>query len=73
MAFGMSQTLGEFVRAQRLAAGMSREDLASRAGLSFPGIQLIETGRRTDPRASTVVRLSRALAVTADQLLQTVG
>jgi transcriptional regulator with XRE-family HTH domain len=47
----------------------SQSDLASRAGLTADAVRSVEQGRRPDPRASTALKLARALGVTLEALL----
>jgi transcriptional regulator with XRE-family HTH domain len=54
------------LRGQR---GLSRPELARRAGLTPEGVSLIERGKRTDPALSTVRALARALGVAPVALL----
>ncbi|MGO8946860.1 MAG: helix-turn-helix transcriptional regulator [Ktedonobacterales bacterium] len=49
------------LREYRLAASLSQEALAERAGLSAKGIALLESGRRSTPRPETVTLLAAAL------------
>ena len=51
---------GELLRQHRLAAGLTQEGLAERAGLSEHGIQKLESGA-THPYRDTAERLIRAL------------
>jgi transcriptional regulator with XRE-family HTH domain len=54
----------------RMTAGLSRKELAARAGLqSEAGIRDLEQGRRR-PSWDTVVALCKALGVTCDAFLQ---
>ena len=55
-----SASFGELLRQHRLAAGMTQEGLAERAGLSVHGIQKLESGA-THPYRDTAERLIRAL------------
>jgi transcriptional regulator with XRE-family HTH domain len=52
---------GTTLRRQRLAAGVTQEQLAELAGLSVRGIQDLERGARRVPHAETVRRLATAL------------
>lgn len=65
----MSQNIGAAVRERREARGETRMGLAYHSGLSLAAVALIEDGRRPDPRASTVAKLSKALGISADELL----
>jgi transcriptional regulator with XRE-family HTH domain len=55
---------GTLLRRYRLAAGLSQEALAERAGLSAAAISALESGRRTAPRPDTVTLLATALGLT---------
>jgi predicted ATPase/Tfp pilus assembly protein PilF/DNA-binding XRE family transcriptional regulator len=52
---------GELLRQRRLAAALSQEVLAERAGLSVDAIRALERGRRTTPRPDTLTLLINAL------------
>jgi transcriptional regulator with XRE-family HTH domain len=54
-------TFGGLLRHHRMAAGLSRESLARRAGLSTDAIDLLERGRRRAPRPDTLERLAATL------------
>jgi transcriptional regulator with XRE-family HTH domain len=60
----MGQTVaGPFAQALRrcrLAAGLSQEELAERAGLSVDGVSALERGHRTSPRPAAVRLLADA-------------
>jgi len=58
--------LGEFLRGHRRRAGMTQEELASRAGLSVRALRDLEQGRVRHPRAWSVQRVAAALRL-ADQ------
>ncbi|MCD6031946.1 MAG: transcriptional regulator, family, partial [Thermomicrobiales bacterium] len=55
-------TFGVLLRRHRLAAGLTQEALAERAGVSTRGLQLLERDR-TAPRAETVRLLADALGL----------
>src|ERR1700738_5207861 len=57
-------SFGLALRRHRVAAGLTQEELAERAGLSARGIQDLERGARRPPRQDTVRRLAAALART---------
>jgi predicted ATPase/DNA-binding XRE family transcriptional regulator len=61
-----SSTFGTLLRHRRLAAGLTQEALAERAGVSARGIQQLERGDRTAPRAETVRLLADALGLDAE-------
>ena len=52
---------GETLRTYRVAAAISQEELAARAGLSLRAVNDLERGARTAPRLETVRRLAAAL------------
>jgi transcriptional regulator with XRE-family HTH domain len=52
---------GEVLRQLRLFAGLTRRELADRAGLSVRGIQDLELGARQVPYLATACRLADAL------------
>ena len=51
-------TFGTALRRHRVAAGLTQEELAERAGVSARGIQDLESGARRSPRQATVRRLA---------------
>jgi non-specific serine/threonine protein kinase len=58
-----SPRLGDLLRRHRLAAGLTQEELAERAGLSRRGIADLERGMRQTPRKETVALLVAALGL----------
>jgi predicted ATPase/transcriptional regulator with XRE-family HTH domain len=60
-------TFGDVLRRHRLAAGLSQEELAERAGLSRRGISDLERGARTHPHRQTVTVLAEALGLAGQQ------
>jgi transcriptional regulator with XRE-family HTH domain len=64
----MPKTIATSLRAARERGGWTREALAYHAGVSWPAIAQIESGRRTDVRLSTLSALARALGLSLDQL-----
>src|SRR5579871_1078084 len=58
----MDATVGELLREHRLAAGLTQETLAERAGISARSIQAIERGTNK-PHRDTVERLAEALGL----------
>lgn len=69
MAEETQVTLAQRLRAARRRRGLSREELAHAAGMSYGAVVQVESGRRTDNRVSTVVALADALEVPLDYLL----
>ena len=66
-AMSGSESFGATLRRLRLAAGLTQERLAERAGVSAAGIAALEAGRRASPRLHTVGLLCDALSVDVDQ------
>jgi transcriptional regulator with XRE-family HTH domain len=64
---GVPAPFGALLREYRLAAGLSQEALAERAGLSVQGLSALENGRRQIPHRQTVTLLAQALGLTSDQ------
>jgi transcriptional regulator with XRE-family HTH domain len=56
------------LRARRAAAGLSQEELASRADINRTQISLFEGGHRL-PRLDTLVKLAGALDTTLDDMV----
>jgi DNA-binding XRE family transcriptional regulator len=56
---------GALLRRYRLAASLSQELLAERAGLSVQGLSALENGRRQAPYRHTVTILAEALGLSA--------
>ncbi|MDQ2831377.1 MAG: helix-turn-helix domain-containing protein, partial [Chloroflexota bacterium] len=54
MTAGESAAFGALLRRHRLAASLSQEALAERAGLSANAVAALERGRRSAPRPDTV-------------------
>lgn len=63
------EEIGERIRRLRERRGWSREALAYHSGRSWAAIEQIETGRRRDPRISTLMALAGALDVKVEDLL----
>ena len=57
---------GEALRHYRLAANLTQEQLAQRAGLSRHGINVLELGHRQAPRDRTIARLASALGLSPE-------
>jgi transcriptional regulator with XRE-family HTH domain len=65
----MASRLGTSLKSARERLGWSRETLAHESGLSWAAISQIESGRRREVRASSLVALASALGVSVDYLL----
>jgi len=59
--------LGDQLRRLRIAAGLTQEELAERAGLSVRGLSDLERGVRHAPYRDTVERLAEALGLAETQ------
>jgi predicted ATPase/DNA-binding XRE family transcriptional regulator len=64
MASSRPVSFGALLKRYRLAAGLTQEDLAERAGLSAKGISDLERGARQQPRLDTLHLLVAALQLT---------
>jgi predicted ATPase/transcriptional regulator with XRE-family HTH domain len=58
-----STSFGSLLRELRLAAGLTHEQLAERAGLSVDAISALENGRRQRPRSDTVAMLAGGMGL----------
>lgn len=63
----VSSDFGALLRRHRLAAGLSQQSLAERAGLSIYGISALERGYRKTPQFETLSLLAGALALNEEQ------
>lgn len=61
--------IGSRLRSARQRGGLTREALASRAGVSRAAIAQIESGRRQQLRPGTLFAVAKALGVTIDYLI----
>jgi predicted ATPase/transcriptional regulator with XRE-family HTH domain len=61
------QSFGRQLRRFRLRAGLTREGLAERAGLSVATLAALEGGQRRSPYPNTVVTLAEALGLSGDE------
>jgi len=60
--------VGERIRKAREGLEYTRDELASKAGLSIDMIKKLENGS-TDPKATSVIKICRALDISADTIL----
>jgi predicted ATPase/DNA-binding XRE family transcriptional regulator len=63
IALPSPSSFGRLLRRERMAAGLTQEALAARAGLSTRAISDLERGRKQTPRRETVRLLAEALAL----------
>ena len=61
---------GALLKEHRLAAGLTQEELAERAGVSARAVSDLERGGRGTPRLRTVALLATALGLTSEQQAQ---
>jgi transcriptional regulator with XRE-family HTH domain len=61
------ETLGDYLREQRVSAQLSLRQLAEQAGVSNPYLSQIEHGLRR-PSAEVLQQLAKALRISAEQL-----
>ncbi len=54
----------------RKQKGLTQEALAQKAGISFHTLVKIESGRITNPRIETVMKLAKVLEVKVDDLIR---
>lgn len=65
----MVEQLGDRVRKRREYWGMSRPELARRAGIQRQQVYMIESNKTRDPGILTVSALAQALRVSVDYLV----
>ena len=61
------ESLGEYLKEQRMAARLSLRQLAEQAGVSNPYLSQIERGLRK-PSADVLQQIAKALRISAEQL-----
>jgi transcriptional regulator with XRE-family HTH domain len=66
------ETLGDYLREQRVSASLSLRQLAEQAGVSNPYLSQIERGLRR-PSADVLQQLAKALRISAEQLYLRAG
>ncbi|GAA1758247.1 helix-turn-helix transcriptional regulator [Nocardioides hankookensis] len=66
------ETLGDYLREQRVSAHLSLRQLAEQAGVSNPYLSQIERGLRR-PSAQVLQQLAKALRISAEQLYVRAG
>src|SRR6266571_8636802 len=69
VAVGLEDQLGDSLKRLRLAAGMTQEELAERAGISARTVSDVERGLRTLVHHDTARRLTSALGLGDEQRL----
>jgi transcriptional regulator with XRE-family HTH domain len=66
------ETLGDYLREQRVSSRLSLRQLAEQAGVSNPYLSQIERGLRR-PSAEVLQQLAKALRISAEQLYLRAG
>ncbi len=66
------ESLGDYLKEQRVASRLSLRQLASQAGVSNPYLSQIERGLRK-PSAEVLQQIARALRISAEQLYLRAG
>lgn len=66
---GIFEKLGKKIREERIAMGLSQEDLASAAGLHRTYIGSVERGER-NVSLQNIVAIARALSISPSTLLE---
>jgi transcriptional regulator with XRE-family HTH domain len=66
------ESLGDYLKEQRLASRLSLRQLASQAGVSNPYLSQIERGLRK-PSADVLQQIAKALRISAEQLYVRAG
>ncbi|WGL53069.1 helix-turn-helix transcriptional regulator [Nocardioides sp. BP30] len=66
------ESLGEYLREQRVAAQLSLRQLADQAGVSNPYLSQIERGLRK-PSAEVLQQIAKALRISAEQVYVRAG
>ena len=66
------ESLGDYLKEQRLASRLSLRQLAQQAGVSNPYLSQIERGLRK-PSAEVLQQIARALRISAEQLYLRAG
>jgi transcriptional regulator with XRE-family HTH domain len=62
-------TIGQRIRAARLAAGLTQEQLSAKSGVSQPTISALETSDIIQPTVRTLVRLAAGLGCEVGELI----
>src|SRR5579859_7816188 len=65
----MSKSFGERLRELRELAGLTQQQLATRAGLSLSNLAQTEQGLKGDPKAKTAIALAEALNMSVYDLI----
>lgn len=66
---GVMEKIGQRLRAKRLEAGLTQEQLQEISGIDQTSISAIEGGRSPNPRLSTILSLTYALGMDLNELV----
>lgn len=66
-------TLGEFIKNRRKELGITRNLLATKAGISHTEVQRIETNERKQPSLKVLCALADSLSVSQEEMLKIAG
>ena len=66
-------TLGEFIKKRRGDMDMSRNQLATKAGISHTEVHPIETGERKQPSLKVLCAIADALNLPQEELMKVAG
>lgn len=69
----MSNKLGEFIREKRKEAKMTLKQLGNEAGVSYPYISTLETGKRGNPSAEVLNKIAAVLGISSVEMLTVAG
>lgn len=69
----MTTTIGTFIRTERKKAKMTLKELSRKAGISYPYLSTIETGKRTNPSVEVLIEIGNVLNIQRDDILAVAG
>ncbi|WP_341959916.1 helix-turn-helix domain-containing protein [Planococcus maritimus] len=69
----MSNEIGEFIRKKRKEAKMTLKEVSENAGISFPYLSTLETGKKTNPSAEVLNSIAGVLGVPPVEILTVAG
>jgi transcriptional regulator with XRE-family HTH domain len=61
-------SLANKIKELRLINGLTQEELAHKAGVTYSTVNLLENGKNTNPNNSTLRCIANALGVTVNEL-----
>ena len=62
--------LAENIKRYRIEKGLSQEQLAQKAGITYSTLAKLESGANQNPTVKTLQQVARALDVTLDDLMK---